>query len=102
MQHGATSLIQFNSPQSLQNTLSLIGKVQNICAINVGCYIKNATDKRSAFNAAKAIWAEAEGNKELCDKIKRFSPVAWQHINLILYFVLGKISLIFNKLKISY
>lgn len=27
--------------------------------------------------------AEAEGNKELCDQVKRLSPVAWQHINLL-------------------
>ncbi len=27
--------------------------------------------------------AEADENEELCTKIKRFSPVAWQHINML-------------------
>lgn len=53
------SLIKFKSPQGVQTTLSLMGKVRNIFAIDVVRYTKNAEDQRSAFNAAKAIWDEA-------------------------------------------
>ena len=53
------SLIKFKSPSGVQKTLSLMGKVRNIFAINVGRYTKNAIDQRSAFNEAKAIWDEA-------------------------------------------
>ena len=53
------SLIKFKSPGGVQNTLSLMGKVRNIFAINVGRYTKKAADQRSAFTAAKAIWDEA-------------------------------------------
>jgi len=53
------SLIKFKSPQVVQNTLSLMGKVRNIFAIDVGRYTKNAMDQRLAFNTAKAIWDDA-------------------------------------------
>jgi len=53
------SLIRFKSPWGVQNTLSLMGKVRNIFAINVGRYTKNATDRRSSFEQAKSIWDEA-------------------------------------------
>jgi putative transposase len=53
------SLIKFKSPQGVQTTLSLMGKVRNIFAIDVGRYTKNAEDQRSAFNTAKAIWDQA-------------------------------------------
>ena len=53
------SLIKFKSPQWVQNTLSLVGKVRNIFAINVGRYTKNAAEQRSAFALAKSIWDEA-------------------------------------------
>lgn len=53
------SLIRFKSPGGVQNTLSLMGKVRNIFAINVGRYTKNATDRRSSFEQAKYIWDEA-------------------------------------------
>ena len=53
------SLIKFKSPQGVQNTLSLMGKVRNIFAIDVGRYTKNAEEQRSAFAAAKSIWDEA-------------------------------------------
>ena len=52
-------MIKFNSPQGVQTTLSLTGKVRNIFAIDVGRYTKNAEDQRSVFNAAKAIWDQA-------------------------------------------
>lgn len=52
------SLIKFKSPQGVQSTLSLMGKVSNIFAIDVGRYTKNATDQRSAFAVAKSIWDE--------------------------------------------
>ncbi len=51
--------IKFKSPQGVQNTLSLMGKIRNIFAVDVGRYTQNATDQRSAFNYAKAIWDEA-------------------------------------------
>ena len=53
------SLIKFKSPGGVQTTLSLMGKVRNIFAIDVGRYTKNAINQRLAFNAAKAIWDEA-------------------------------------------
>ena len=40
------SLIKFKSPQGVQNTLSLMGKVRNIFAIDVGRYTKNAEEQR--------------------------------------------------------
>lgn len=54
------SLIRFKSAQGVKTTLSLMGKVRNIFAIDVGRrYTKNAMNQRLAFNAAKAIWDEA-------------------------------------------
>ena len=53
------SLIRFKSPQWVQTTLSLMGKVRNIFAIDVGRYTKNAEDQRSAFAVAKSIWDDA-------------------------------------------
>jgi putative transposase len=52
-------LIKFKSAQGVQTTLSLMGKVRNIFAIDVGRYTKNAEDQRSAFAVAKSIWDEA-------------------------------------------
>lgn len=54
-----TSLIKFKSPSGVQSTLSLMGKVRNIFAINVGRYTKNATDRRASFERAKSIGDEA-------------------------------------------
>ena len=45
--------IKFKSPQGVQNTLSLMGKVRNIFSIDVGRYTKNATDQRSSFAIAR-------------------------------------------------
>ena len=53
------SLIKFKSPGGVQITLSLMGKVRNIFAIDVGRYTKNAEDQRSAFAVAKSIWDDA-------------------------------------------
>jgi len=53
------SLIKFKSPQGVQRTLSLMGKVRNIFAVDVGRYTKNATEQRDAFAVAKSIWDEA-------------------------------------------
>lgn len=50
------SLIKFKSPQGVQNTLSLMEKVRNIFAINVGRYTKTAQEQRSTFAVAKSIW----------------------------------------------
>lgn len=52
-------LIKFKSPNSAQSTLSLMGKVRNIFAIDVGRYTKTASEQRVSFVAAKTIWDEA-------------------------------------------
>jgi putative transposase len=52
-------LIKFKSPQGVQQTLSLMGKVRNIFAVDVGRYTKRAAERRTAFAAACVIWAEA-------------------------------------------
>ena len=52
-------LIKFKSPNSAQTTISLMGKVSNIFAIDVGRYTKTASEQRVAFVAAKTIWDEA-------------------------------------------
>ena len=36
-----------------------MGKVRNIFAIDVGRYVKRASERRVTFGAACAIWAEA-------------------------------------------
>ena len=52
-------LIKFKSPQGLQHTLSLMGKVRNIFALDVAGYINNARKQRDHFQNAKSIWHEA-------------------------------------------
>jgi putative transposase len=52
-------LIKFKSPQGVQKTLSLMGKVRNIFAVEVGRYTKRAFEQQQAFKAAQAIWFEA-------------------------------------------
>lgn len=52
-------LIKFKHPNSAQYTLSLMGKVRNIFAVNVGRYTKTASEQRIAFASAKDIWDEA-------------------------------------------
>ena len=53
------SLIKFKTPEGVQNTLSLMGKVRNIFAINVGRYTRTAEEQRYAFSEARSIWDEA-------------------------------------------
>ena len=52
-------LIKFKSPWGLQQTLSLMGKVRNIFAIDVGRYTNAANIQRVNFQKAKSIWDEA-------------------------------------------
>jgi putative transposase len=52
-------LIKFKSPQGAQQTISLMGKVRNIFAVDVGRYTNNAVDQRIAFREAKPIWENA-------------------------------------------
>ena len=52
-------LIKFKSPQGVQQTLSLMGKVRNIFALDVGRYINNARKQRDNFQNAKSIWHDA-------------------------------------------
>lgn len=49
------SLIKFKSAQGVQTTLSLMGKVRNIFAIDIGRYTKNAENQRPAFVYAKSL-----------------------------------------------
>jgi putative transposase len=52
-------LIKFKAPRGVQQVLSLMGKVRNIFAVDVGRYTKTAPERRIAFAAACVIWAEA-------------------------------------------
>lgn len=52
-------LIKFKHPNVAQCTLSLMGKVRDIFAVNVGRYTKTAPEQRIAFASAKSIWDEA-------------------------------------------
>jgi putative transposase len=52
-------LIKFKTPRGVQQTLSLMGKVRNIFAVDVGRYTKEASERRLAFAAACAIWSDA-------------------------------------------
>ena len=52
-------LIKFKSPQGVQKMLTLMGKIRNLFAIDVGRYVKKAPERRVAFAAACAIWIEA-------------------------------------------
>lgn len=52
-------LIKFKSPQGVQKVVSLMGKIRNIFAIEIGRYTKTATEQRASFIAAKSIWDRA-------------------------------------------
>jgi putative transposase len=52
-------LIRFKSPQGAQKMLSLMGKVRNLFAVDVGRYVKKAPERKIAFAAACAIWTQA-------------------------------------------
>ena len=52
-------LIKFKSPGGTQQALSLMGKVRNIFAVDIGRYINNAKKQRDHFQKAKSIWHEA-------------------------------------------
>jgi putative transposase len=52
-------LIKFKSPQGVQRTLALMGKIRNLFAIEVGQSLKKASERRDAFRAACTIWSEA-------------------------------------------
>ncbi|MCC2646623.1 MAG: hypothetical protein K0R02_688 [Rickettsiaceae bacterium] len=49
-------LIKFKSPKAAQCTLSLMDKVRNLFAIDVGRYTNKASVQRQAFEVAKTIW----------------------------------------------
>lgn len=49
-------LIKFKSPQGVQNTLSLMGKVRNIFAVAASRYKNNSLERKIAFKEAKTIW----------------------------------------------
>lgn len=53
------SLIKFKSPRGLQQSLSLMGQVRNLFAINVGRYTKKARERRLEFQKAAAFWDNA-------------------------------------------
>ena len=52
-------LIKFKSPYGVQRTLSLMGQVRNIFAVNVGRYTKTSDAQRELFMEAKNIWNDA-------------------------------------------
>ncbi|MFT4059108.1 MAG: IS6 family transposase [Legionella sp.] len=52
-------LIRFKSPQSVQQTLPLMGKTRNLFAISVGRYTNSAAIQRQHFVKAKQIWTQA-------------------------------------------
>lgn len=52
-------LIRFKSPKGTQLLLSLMGKVRNLFAIEVGRHTKTASNRRLAFAAAQVIWCDA-------------------------------------------
>ena len=52
-------LIKFKSPWGVQQTLSFMGKVRNIFAVDVGRYTNTAHTQRDNFQKAKSIWDEA-------------------------------------------
>ena len=52
-------LIKFKSAQDVQRMVSLMGKMRNIFAVDVGRYTKKSTERKSAFASACAIWSEA-------------------------------------------
>ena len=49
-------LIKFKSPQGVQKTLSLMGKVRNIFAVDAGRYTHTASHRKTASQKAKDIW----------------------------------------------
>ena len=52
-------VIKFKSPWGLQQTLSLMGEVRNIFAVDVGRYINASDIQRENFLKAKSIWDQA-------------------------------------------
>ena len=52
-------LIKFKSPWGIQQTLSLMGKVRNIFAVDAGRYTNTANIQRYHFQNAKSVWDEA-------------------------------------------
>ena len=52
-------LIKFKSPKWVQQTLSLMGKVRHIFAVDPGRYTHNSIDRKIAFKNAQNIWAYA-------------------------------------------
>ena len=51
-------LIKFKLPWGIQQTLSLMGKVRNIFAVDVGRYSNTVNIQREDFQKAKSIWNE--------------------------------------------
>jgi transposase-like protein len=52
-------LIRFKSPQGVQRTVSLMGKVRNLFALEAGRYSKKAHERRKTFETACQTWSEA-------------------------------------------
>jgi putative transposase len=52
-------LIKFKSPWGIQRTLSLMGKIRNIFAMDVGRYTNTVNIQRENFQKAKSILDEA-------------------------------------------
>ena len=52
-------IIKFKSPKGAQQFISLMGKVRNIFATNVGRHTNCADEQRHKFAEAKSIWDTA-------------------------------------------
>jgi len=52
-------LIKFKSPQGIQRTVSLMGKIRNLFSLEVGRYSNKASQQKAAFKEACSIWFEA-------------------------------------------
>ena len=52
-------LVKFKSPDGVQRTVRLMGKIRNIFSVSVGRYTYTAVQQRCSFKQAKAIWNDA-------------------------------------------
>jgi putative transposase len=53
------SLIKFKSPQEVQRSISLMGKLRNIFSVDVGRYSQRTHKQRNSFRSALFICSEA-------------------------------------------
>ena len=51
-------LIKLKSPQGLQDTLSLMGRIRNVFSVQVGRYQSPANERRCQFKLSKQTWEQ--------------------------------------------